>query len=100
MMYFKTNMEGLKQYILSKAEERNNTFSALNKTNIAELTTEVYKANCITHGIQFVLDFLEQNNHSLDFLPDSLKEERKKYKNVTENTEEFQKIVNQLKNGK
>lgn len=89
-------IEKLKEYIINVLKERDEIFLSLKANNMPlSLTPAVYKANCITHGVNILLNFLEAENVSLDFLTPLQKEEREKYLLLVNNfnSPEVQKFV-------
>lgn len=99
-------MDRLNEYILSALEERNKIFSEVQSSVNIEMTVDIFKANSITHGLNFILDYYEKNNIPTDFIPETFKEERQKYKflvtkfNTPEVQEQIKPILQKLQNEK
>lgn len=98
-------MEKLNEYILSILKERNEIFLKAQSPTLG-LTSEIFRANSITHGLNILLDYYEQNNIPTDFIPTGFKEERGKYKfiinkfNTSEVQEQIKPIIEKLQNEK
>ena len=89
-------IEKLKEYITNVLKERDEIFLSLQANNMPlSLSPSTYKANTITHGVNLLLNFLEAENVSLDFLTPLQKEEREKYNYFVNNfnSPEVQKFV-------
>jgi hypothetical protein len=99
-------MEKLQEYTISLIKERNEIFEKAKQSVSLSLTSEIYKANAITHGLNIILDFFESENLPTDFIPTEFQKEREHYKyllnnfNTPEVQKQIQPIIDKLQNEK
>lgn len=92
--------------MLSLLKERNKIFLEAQNNPTISLTSEIFRANSITHGLNILMDFYEKSNIPTDFIPQGFKEEREKYKflvnkfNTPEVQEQIKPILEKLQHEK